>query len=278
VTYREDGLWKETVRTGPSGALRALLQALNAGEGSPPERVADYVVANDVARHGPGRLHYPVALPGGPGGAWARGLASLRRGLHERKLPSEPGWLIADGFDGRARVHAATQDEAWDAWHEEVARVKPRPPGGHAASAAPPQEPWAESLAESFPPPQDRTQDPVWPEPTLENLAAACVRLEACPLPAHAWAPWMRALGPHGESVYGLQRFRPDGFTVVGQDVFERVDLERLEDLLDAADAQIPPTRRRTRRRWPSRTRTRGTTSATSSCRAAWRSWATSSW
>ncbi len=251
VTYREDGLWKETSRRGPSAGLSALRASIERGGASAPERVADFVLANDIARHGPGELHYPTPLPSGPAGAWGCGLSALRRALHERSLPSTAGWLIADGFDGSARVHGASEADTLSAWQQAIAERTPCPPMPSTDPAVPDDEPWAAQDA-SVP----GEKPPPWPEAIPRNTPAALVRLEACPLADHPWGTWMRALGPHGESVFALQRFRPDGFTLIGQDVLDLVDLETLEVTLDAAEAKIPEVERDESEAWKGEPRT----------------------
>ncbi len=69
---------------------------------------------------------------------------------------------------------------------------------------------------------------------------AAFTRLDPCPLPPHPWGTWARLLGPHGESHFALQQFHANGFTLVGQDAVERVDLDGLAAALDEADRAIP--------------------------------------
>ena len=132
------------------------------------------------------------------------------------------------------RVHAPTEDEALAAWRDAVAERPPRPPPP-VRLEDPERDPWERDVVE-FP----ETPAPVWPDPRLANTPAVVVPLAPCPLPENAWGSWMRALGPHGESVFALQRFQPDGFILVGQDVADRVDLDGLEAALDRADARIP--------------------------------------
>ena len=247
VTYREDGVWKETSRRGPPQALVGVLAALARQDATPPERVADFVVANDIGRHGPGRLRLPVALPVGPAGAWARGVRALREALHTRKLPSEPGWLVADGLDGTALAHGPTRDDALAAWRVAVERRQPRPPRPTTSGPLlpPDTEPWsseAEEIARAYKQFEEAAarHKADWPEPTPDTTPAVIVPVEPCPLPAHPWGRWMRALGPHGESIYALQRFYPNGFTLVAPDVIDRVDLDHLETLLDDIDEAMP--------------------------------------
>jgi hypothetical protein len=244
VTYRDDGLWKETVRSGPPSALDGVLLALERIDAAAPEAVADYMVEIDVARHGPGRLDLPVVLPDGPAGLWRLGLRALRRALHDRFVPDEPGWLVTDGLAGTTCVHGTDEAAALAAWREAVAEKRParRLPPPPASSMDLGMEPWS-SEARKYDEAIDemrRRRRPEWPEPTPENTPGVIVGLEPCTLPAHAWGPWMRALGPHGESWFALQRFRPDGFTLVGQDVVDLVDFDTLEADLDAVDAQMP--------------------------------------
>jgi hypothetical protein len=261
IFYREDGLWKETVRTGPSGAMSALLEALRGDGRAPAERVADYVVANDIGRHGPGRLHWPAPLPGGPEAAWSRGLRMLRAGLHEHKLPSTPGWLVADGYDGSATAAAPSQEEALSRWQEAVRRRQPRPPQATPPAPfdgdlPPAAEPWATGSLEggSWQVEGDDAPKtppaPSWPEPAPSNTPFLLVSLEPCPWPDHPWGSWVRMLGPHGESVFALRRSEPAGFTLVGQDVVPLLDLERLEETLEGIDAAMPPLLHREGEEW----------------------------
>lgn len=212
VTYREDGLWKETSRSGPPSTLRDLLPALEGEEGTPADRVATFVRDLDIGRHGGGRLLEPLPHANGPRDAWMRGLRTIRTALHARHLPETPGVAVADGIDGSVCVHGATEDAALEAWRAGVLE--------HAAK---------------------RTSDDAWRERTPDDVPAVLIPIEPCAHPQHPWGTWAPLLGPCGETVFALRRFGPDGLILVGEDILSRVDLEHLEADLDRADERLPP-------------------------------------
>ncbi len=84
------------------------------------------VAGLDDGRHGPGRIHYPVLVPGGVETVWRMGLVGCRRALAGGGLPSAVRFLVADGLEGRALGWGVTREEALAAYAAEVARELPR--------------------------------------------------------------------------------------------------------------------------------------------------------
>ena len=209
VIYREDGLWKETIRSGPPETLEAVLSSLE-GEGpSAPERVADVVAALEPARHGPGRVVVSGAWPGSPASAWRVGLSALRQALHERRIEEAPGWAAADGLDGTVCVHAASETEALEAWQHAAARR-------HRASQR-------------------------WGTQPLADIPVVLVHFPACPLPARSWGEWVRALDDLGQSTFALRAADPTSMTLVHAALVDDLELESLPFRLDQADLDLPP-------------------------------------
>lgn len=90
------------------------------------EATLRFVVGLDDARFGPGRVHYPVPVPGGLRTAWHVGLSGCRRALHAERVEAGARFLVADGLEGRATGWGVTREEALAAYAAEVARELPR--------------------------------------------------------------------------------------------------------------------------------------------------------
>lgn len=75
--------------------------------------------------YGPGRVHYPVAVPGGALVAWRVGLMGCRRALHDGRVPDAARFVVADGFEGTAMGWGASREEALAAYAANVARALP---------------------------------------------------------------------------------------------------------------------------------------------------------
>jgi len=239
VTYGADGRAIEMAAHDPGG-WAAAVAALGSGGARPVELFAGYIAVLDFARHGPGRLHLPVPLPGGVDGAWLTGLAALREALFDEQVPPAARWAVADGYEGTALAWGTTREEALEAWRAEVARRRPRP--APAVEPEDPEDDLFESSGDEFrarftlrAPPSDVPQ----PDPTPENTPAAIVPLRPPPEtapPAGCWAP---LLDRFGNLTYAAVRHRPDGFWIVGPGAAERVDLDDVERLI--AEAPRPP-------------------------------------
>lgn len=86
---------------------------------------AAFVAGLGDEHHGPGRVHYPVAVPGGVLLAWRIGLMGCRRALHDGRVPDSARYLVADGLEGVAVGWGASREEAEAAYAALVARALP---------------------------------------------------------------------------------------------------------------------------------------------------------
>jgi hypothetical protein len=144
--------------------------------------------------------------------------------------------MIADCFTGAARADGPTRDAAFKAWIREVERVKPFP------------EPIDEAdLPEAFME-QMQTEDGFrmqgvvrgpkpdlpWIDPTVETIPGAIVPVEGSP----GESPFGRRVwlvGGAGAPCAAHLRDDPDGFTLIGDRIFEELDIDTLDDLLAPA-------------------------------------------
>jgi hypothetical protein len=78
-------------------------------------------------QHGPGRVHYPLPMPGGVECAWHTGLTACRRALFDGRVGPEARFVVADGLAGTAVGAGATREAALAAYAAEVARSFPEP-------------------------------------------------------------------------------------------------------------------------------------------------------
>jgi len=242
VCYGGDGRWFEcSVSSPPQEALAGVVAALAAKTASPPEIVASFVAALDLGRHGPGRVHLPVALPGGAQGVWNCGLFALRDALFEDRVPASAQWAAVDGWTGRAMAFGATRDAAVDAWRSTLARVRPFPERPK-APAEPLPEPSVEQSfdGESFSMHatlRGPSSDVPWIEPTLENSPVAVFSLPESPANPSPLGGWTRLVDGHGNLRPAAIRREREGFTVVGNGLFGIIGPD-LEAKLDAADRE----------------------------------------
>lgn len=241
VCYGGDGRWFEcSVSSPPRNALAGVVAALAAKTASPTEIVASFVAGIDLGRHGPGRVHLPVALPHGAQGAWNCGLFAIREALFEDRVPAAAPWIAADGWTGRAIAWGETRDAAIDAWRAELARVRPFP-----ERPQPPAEPLPEPSAEqSFEDGQlsfrvtlhGPSSDVPWVAPTLENSPVAVLPIAEMPASLPSLGMWTRLLGAYGTVRSAALRRDRQGFTLVGDRVLDVVPHDGLDARLDAAD------------------------------------------
>ena len=199
VSYGGDGRWFECSRSVSPEALAGAVPALAAKTGPPVEILAAFLAGLDVARHGPGRVHLPVALPGGLQGTWLCGLFAIREALFRGRVPRSARWVAADGWTGAALTWGGTREAALDAWRAEVERVRPFPPRPE-EPAEPPPEP---SMEQSFEGNRFHlrmtlrgpTSDVPWLEPTPENSPAALVPIGDLPGGPPALGAWTWLVG-----------------------------------------------------------------------------------
>ena len=220
--------------------------------------LATMVTGMDPASAERARVRLPLPVPGGAEGVWTRAKWGMREALWEGRVPLEARWLVADGFDGSAVAWGPTRDEALAAWDDEVRRVGPRPPGWRPEHRSPP-EPTPHQPPRVFDAEEDgvagfstgtmtlvapRVGELAWPMPLPRYTPAAIVPLSAPPpLPARfasaGFTRWVRLVGDHGQAGFVLVRDERDGgWTFVGDGALDLVDLEALEQELEAADAE----------------------------------------
>jgi len=244
VAYGGDGRWFETVRSASPTALCGVLPALEAGGASPVELLADFVASLDVRRHGPGRVFLPVPLPVGVRGAWNCGLLAIREALFAGGDAAKPGVMAADGWTGRALARGATQEAALDAWKSEVAKVRPFPKRPER-----PVEPLPEStIVQEVTDDGFRIEgtlrgpasDAPWVEPTVGNAPAAVLPIEAPPESPTPIGEWTLLAGGFGSVFPAAIAWEPEGFTMVGDRLLDRLCPGEWEERLAAADRDAP--------------------------------------
>lgn len=245
VAYGKDGRWFECTRSHSPDALGGVLAELAKGNAPPVELVASFVAGLDIARHGTGRVHLPVPLPGGAKGVWNGALFAIRDALFHERIPRSARWIVADGWQGKAIAWGASRETAMEAWKGELARVRPFP-----EKPAPPPGSPPESSMESF---RDGNtfgfrgtlvgprSDVPWVEPTLENSPAGVLQIGEFPPGEPAFGGWTWLVGQFGNVVPAALRLEKGGFTLVGDRLLERLDLGTLEDQLAAAERDEMP-------------------------------------
>ena len=245
VCYGADGRWFEMTRGGPRETLAGVLPALEAKNAPPVELVASWLAGLDIARHGPGRVHMPVALPGGAHGTWLCGLHAIREALFNERVPRSARWVAADGWTGRAVAWGPTREAAMESWRAEVARVRPFPESPK-EPIEPPPEPRIEQSFEDgkfamWGTLRGPSSDVPRVEPTAGNSPAAVLSLESLPSASPPLGEWTWLVGAHGNVVPAALRLEKGGFTLVGDRILERLDLGTLEDRLAQADLGAAP-------------------------------------
>jgi hypothetical protein len=242
VCYGGDGRWFECSVSSPAReALSGVLPVLAAKNASPTEMVASFVAALDLGRHGPGRVHLPVPLPGGAQSVWNCGLFATRDALFFGRVPASARWVAVDGWTGRAFGFGATRDAAIAEWREQLARVRPFPEKPQ-APAEPLPEPSAEQSfdGDSFSirvTMRGPASDVPWVEPTLDNSPVTVMPIGELPETSPRFGEWTQLVGAYGGLRLAHVRRDRRGFTLVGDALFG----QRLDDLdarLDAADGE----------------------------------------
>ena len=251
LAYGPDGRVQECSRGGPAEVLLPVLEVLAKGGESPVELLAGVVAEIDLSTVAPGRVVLPAPMPGGLLGTWNGGLFALREALFRDRAPPGATWAAVDGFAGCVLVWGASRDETLARWRAEVERDRPRVPE---PTPQPPEPEHFEPSGDSFEPPVpfdpapkktfgmhvriEMKSDVPLPEQTPANTPAIFVELPPQPPTPPPVGDWVRLLGPFGESVFAARRRDADGLTLVGEDVLDLVDLSRLDELLDRADAK----------------------------------------
>jgi hypothetical protein len=160
------GRWFETSRSASADDLLGVVGALEAKNAPPVELVAAFVAGIDLAHLGPGRVHLPVAVPGGARGSWNCGRNAIREALFRERVPRSARWVATDGWTGRAVAWGATRDAAMEAWRAEVARTRPFP-----EKPKPPTEPLPQAPLQKIEP-----ENPFGPKPNGRNGARSLLR------------------------------------------------------------------------------------------------------
>jgi hypothetical protein len=247
IAYGADGRWFETVVTHPRRTLAGAVRAFAARSASPVELAAAFVAGIDPARHGPGRVRLPVAVPQGVKAVWNGGLFAIRQALFEEQVPAEGRWVAADGWTGRAIAFGPTRDAALAAWREEVARVRPYP--GPAPKTEIPEMPEGPSEAYvdiDLERPESgfsgvlfaRALEVEAPEaePSPENAPAAVFPVPELPGSPPPFGGWVRTVGERGAVRFAALLREAGGRALVGDLVLE----QGIADVADL-DARLAP-------------------------------------
>lgn len=236
--------------------------------GVPLERLAEWIVAlRPLERHHV-RVHLPVPIQGFWRGAWWHGRRRLKELAWRGELPEGPCWLVVDGWNGAALASGDTFEEAFAAWREQVQRVQPvRPPdrvtrnrearARREARKRAIDLAWAERTAAqkvvrlpgtgperhiiSSGPVTITAVAPVqvdWPEARPENVSAVALRLPASPpipesLRRNGFQRVLPLVSERGEWAFAFLRVDPDGYTLVGEDAVDAIDVDTLDEALD---------------------------------------------
>ncbi len=243
VTFGADGRWCETSHGPPFGGV---LDALRDDIASPVERLALYLARRDPGRHGPGRLHCPAPLPS-VRSAWCCGRGAIREALHEGSVPAAARWAVVDAYRGEALAFGDDLAGTLEKWRAACARSLPLPPEPVAPPPPPPEAPEGviAIVAHGAPP------DVAWPEPGLERTPFVVLPLEPLRQSAQRlWSP-VRMLGGRGGTVHGLLRLDADGFTLVGEELADLIELDHLDGTLAQVRQFEPPGVEQIRSQWP---------------------------
>jgi len=232
VTYGDDGCWFETTRSADPRALAGVVEALEPRTARPVELVADFVAGFDPERHGPATVHMPVCLSCALRWVSDRGLRAIRRALFHGRLPDDARWVAVDGYVGVAFAWGDSREDVLESWRQEVERLRPTPPVRKKS-----QQPEAHPDTIKCAVPRS---DGVTPEPAPENTPAVVVSLDPLPRADPPFGAWTRLLGLYGATAPAALRRDVAGFTLVGDEVLERLGPNGLARL-DEALAQVPP-------------------------------------
>lgn len=229
IAFNEEGAKFETCRSHHAHPLAGLAPALAAAGGNPIELLARFVASLDPSRHGPGRVHLPVAMPHGAAGVWQCGLRALRRALFSDGVNRGADWAVADGLTGSALGFHASREQALSGWRAAVAARSPWP------EPRPVEEP-----PEELPPGtmllRGPSPDVPMPDRVPGNAPAAVVRLAATPASPPSFGSWVALLGARGATCFAACRRKRTGFTLIGQDVLAAVDLDQVDVEMDRVD------------------------------------------
>ncbi len=246
VCYGADGRWFEMTRGGPSETLAGVIAALEAKNAPPVELVASFVSGLDIARHGPGRVHMPVPLPGGARGVWSGGLHTIRDRLFRERPARSNVWYATDGWLGKILTYGETRENAGLILSKAVLRERPFPSRPQAPTEPLPETSMEQSREENGfsirATLRGPSSDVPWVEPTPENTPSAALQvgeIPARPLPT-GWH-WCWIIGSSGNAIPAAMLWQPKGITVVGDRLLEVLDMDRLEDLLVEANRTAPP-------------------------------------
>jgi len=225
LLYGDDGRWNEVSRGGDLGSMA---HALERGGARPVELLAEHFAALDLGRHGPGRV-VAAPLPPAIRMTWTRGLHAIRDALFLGRIPKDACWAVADGYEGIALGSGATRAQAMEAWRDAAQRARAAPPRP-TETKLPEPRPGAIVL-------RGPKVDGAWPD------EAPAVRVEL--VPGRRDEPrrgtFVRMLGSYGGTSHALLRRDDTGFTLVGEDVLDEVDLDRLDAALAGVHAYEHP-------------------------------------
>ena len=125
LLYDEDGrIADRSLDDRFPGRLVELARILKSAKDGIGESVA-FVAGLGDEQYGPGRVHYPVPVPGGVGVVWRVGLMACRRALLDGRVGDAARFVVADGLEGRVVGSGTTREEALAAYAVEVARGLP---------------------------------------------------------------------------------------------------------------------------------------------------------
>ncbi len=242
ITYGENGQVLETSRSAELGGLAALVPQAGEAPGSEVERLAVRVCALPVQDRGPARVRMPAPLPSGVQGVWHCARRALRRALFAGQVPGDASWIAADGIAGTAVAHGTSRETVLSRWLRTALRVKPSRPASDGAKPPVPLPPPGEarqlpdgSMILSGPP----AGDVPWPSLLPEDLPVAAVELRPLPAAPPPVGRWLRVLGERGATALAALRRDDDGFTVIGEAALASLELQDLDERMDAAAEAI---------------------------------------
>lgn len=220
--------------------------------------LASMVAAMDPGRIDRGRVHVPVATPGGTGGAWWRGLWRLREALWDGRIgEDEAGWAVIDAWSGVITAVGPTLPDAFADWQDAVRNAQPLPPR---EPVAPVQDEVPDVASSSDYDEETKTArfstgtihlvsvprvllD--WPAARPENVPAIAVPLPPrSPIP-EGWASYaftrrVRLVGEYGDVCTAFVRDEGGGaFTLIGDGAIEALDPATLDAELDGIDIDV---------------------------------------
>ncbi|MCB9833577.1 MAG: hypothetical protein H6807_13995 [Planctomycetes bacterium] len=230
ITYASDGQACETSRSGDE-TVAALARALDVGGGNPVDLLALFIASRNAPAEAPGRVRLTEGAAVGLMMAWRTGLAAMRRALFFTSASKQGTWIAADGYAGTAIGTGATRKEAVEACREQVRLLGPVPP-------EPRRQPElsAEVLAEMgfgdaqliSTPAEDRERGAA----TIENTP---IVMTSVPAVSEMGGRSVVLLDEKGRG-YGASVFeREGGLTIIEHGVIDQVDLEGLEEQIEAA-------------------------------------------